>query len=72
MEEGEERSPGVRMTVEDDRRVSRSASVEESVMRGTISYCLTVTPSQVSAEDTQGLYMAISLDNEDNLCLYTL
>lgn len=56
LEYSEERSPGVMMTVEDDRRVSRSVnmedsvedSVEDGVMRATISYCLTVTPPQVT------------------------
>ena len=48
LEYSEEASPGVRMRVEDDRSGVRwSRSEERSVMRGTISYCLAATPTQV-------------------------
>ena len=62
LEYSEETSPGVRLRLEDDRaglRWARSEEGEErgeggeggeggeSVMRGTISYCLAATPTQV-------------------------
>ena len=59
LEYSEETSPGVRLRLEDDRAGLRWARPEEgeergeggeggeSVMRGTISYCLAATPTQV-------------------------
>jgi len=48
LEYSEETSPGVRMSVEDDRSGVRWSRSEESVMRGTISYCLAATPTQAT------------------------
>jgi len=47
---GEESRPGVRMTLEDDRRPGGRVSEQESVMRGTISFSLAaqVTPNTES------------------------
>ena len=47
LEYSEEASPGVRMRLEDDRSEVRWWRSEDSVMRGTISYCLAATPTQV-------------------------